>query len=173
MRASVLLRPRVFAAGVLAATAIATLAAGPASAATTTGTLNVSMTIEANCTVVTPATLSFGTQGVLSSSRDASGALSLTCSNTTPYNVGLNAGSGTGATVASRKMTSGGGGTVNYVLYRDAARTQVWGNTVATDTFSGTGTGAAETVTVYGRVPSQATPAPGSYTDAVTVTVTF
>jgi len=47
------------------------------------------------------------------------------------------------------------------------------GNTVSTDTVAATGNGASQSYTVYGRVPAQTTPAPGTYTDTVTVTVTY
>ena len=88
------------------------------------------------------------------------------------YNVGLNAGTGTGATVAVRKMTSGAN-TITYSLYKDAARTTVWGNTFNTDTVAATGTGVAQTYDVYGRVPPQTTPQPGTYTDTIIVTLTY
>ncbi len=42
-----------------------------------------------------------------------------------------------------------------------------------TVTVSGTGTGSAQNQTGYGRVPPQATPAAGTYTDTITATVTF
>jgi spore coat protein U-like protein len=58
-------------------------------------------------------------------------------------------------------------------MYSDAARTVNWGNTPATDTVSGTGNGSAQSLTVYGRVPTQATPAPASYSDTVTVTINY
>jgi spore coat protein U-like protein len=58
-------------------------------------------------------------------------------------------------------------------LYRDSARSLTWGQTVGTDTAAGTGTGAAQTLTVYGRVAPQNTPAAGTYTSTVTATVTF
>ncbi|WP_163312923.1 spore coat protein U domain-containing protein, partial [Klebsiella aerogenes] len=73
------------------------------------------------------------------------------------YNIGLNAGTGTGATVASRKMTGTGGALVNYTLYSDNNRTTVWGQTIGTDTVSASGSGAAQSYTVYGRVPVQTT----------------
>ena len=93
------------------------------------------------------------------------------CTNTTPYNIGLNAGTATGATVTTRKMTNGGA-TVGYALYSNAGMTTNWGNTVGTDTVSGTGNG-AQPYTVYGQVPAQSTPAAGTYTDTITVTVTY
>jgi len=49
----------------------------------------------------------------------------------------------------------------------------VWGNTIGTNTVASTGTGAAQSFTVYGRIPSQTTPAPATYTDTITVTVTY
>jgi spore coat protein U-like protein len=144
----------------------------PLYAATATSTMTVQMTITATCTVNSATTLNFGTQGVLSTNVDQTSTVQVTCTNTTPYNVGLDAGTGTGATVATRKMTSGAN-TVNYTLYSNAGRTTVWGNTVGTDTVAATGNGAAQSYTVYGRVPTQAAPAPGTYTDTITVTVTY
>ena len=141
-------------------------------AATSTATMTVQMTITASCTVNSAATLNFGTQGVLTTNVDQTSTIQVTCTNTTPYNIGLNVGTGAGATVASRKMTSGGN-TVNYTLYSNAGRTTVWGNTVGTDTVAATGNGSGQNYTVYGRVPPQAAPAPGTYTDTITVTVTY
>jgi spore coat protein U-like protein len=96
----------------------------------------------------------------------------VTCTNSTPYEVGLDAGTGTGATIAARKMTASGA-TINYTMYQDPARSILWGNTVGTDAVSGTGNGSAQALTVYGRVPAQSTPAPGAYSDTINVTVTF
>ena len=89
-------------------------------AATSTATMTVQMTITASCTVNSASTLNFGTQGVLTTNVDQTSTIQVTCTNTTPYNIGLNVGTGAGATVASRKMTSGGT-TVNYTLYSNAA----------------------------------------------------
>jgi spore coat protein U domain-containing protein, fimbrial subunit CupE1/2/3/6 len=141
-------------------------------AATATTTMTVQVTITASCTINSASTLNFGTQGVLATNVDQTSTLQVTCTNTTPYNIGLNAGTGSGATVATRKLTSGAN-TVNYTLYSNSGRTTVWGNTVSTDTVAGTGNGSAQSYTVYGRIPAQTTPAPGSYTDTITVTVTY
>ncbi|WP_284177936.1 spore coat U domain-containing protein [Rhabdaerophilum sp. SD176] len=143
-----------------------------AHAATATGTLNLSITITASCTVVSASAINFGSVGAIGANIDQTSTLTVNCSNTTPYTVALSAGGGTGATVASRKMKSGTN-QINYSLYRDAARAQVWGTTTGTDTYAGTGSGANQAITIYARVPSQAVPAPGTYTDAVTVTVTY
>ena len=143
-----------------------------ANAATVTSTFTVQMTVTSSCVINSASTLNFGSQGVLTGNVDNTSTLQVQCTNTTPYNIGLDAGTGSGATVAARKMTSGGA-TVTYSLYSDSGRTTVWGNTVGTNTVAGTGNGASQSYTVYGRVPAQTTPAAGTYTDTVTVTVTY
>jgi spore coat protein U domain-containing protein, fimbrial subunit CupE1/2/3/6 len=141
-------------------------------AATTTSTFTVQITITASCAITSSPTLNFGATGVISANIDQTSTLQIQCTNTTPYNIGLNAGTSGGATVTTRKMTNGGA-TVSYSLFSDAGRTTNWGNTVGTDTVASTGTGVAQSFTVFGRVPAQSTPAPGTYTDTITVTVTF
>jgi spore coat protein U-like protein len=149
------------------------LGAEAASAATATGDLPVQVTIVAECAVQSAPLLNFGdTVGLLDSAVDGSSTLGIQCTNSTGYIVRLDAGDGTGATIANRLLT-GGGATVGYSLYRDAARTLVWGETDGTNTVAGTGNGAVQTINVYGRIPVQTTPAPGLYTDTVTVTVSY
>ena len=66
------------------------------------------------------------------------------------------------------------GETVTYGLYKDNARSQVWGDAATPgSTVAGTGSGAVQNLTVYGRVPAQTTPSAGLYTDTVVVTVTY
>jgi spore coat protein U-like protein len=145
---------------------------GTSYAASTTSTFAVQATIAATCTINSASTLNFGTLGVLASNTDQTSTIQVACTNTTPYNIGLDVGTGSGATVAVRKLTSGGA-TVNYSLYSDSGRTTVWGTTIGTDTVAATGSGAAQSYTVYGRIPAQTTPAPGNYADTITVTVTY
>ncbi|MBI1866761.1 MAG: spore coat U domain-containing protein [Methylocystis sp.] len=159
-----------------AALALASVAAlcsaNAAFAATSTSTFGVTMTINASCTIVSTATLNFGSQGVLAAAVNQTTTLQVQCTNTTPYNIGLDAGTGSGATVNVRKMTSGSN-TTNYSLYSDGARTVVWGITVGANTVSATANGGLQNFTIYGQVPAQTTPAPGVYTDTITVTVTY
>ena len=160
---------------VLFATAFACASiVGPAAnAATTTATFGVSITILKACAITSASAMAFGSNSnSLTTNTDTTSAISVLCTATTPYNIGLDQGTTSGSTVASRKMVSGAS-TVNYALYSDAARTSNWGNTVGTDTVAGTGTGLPVATTVYGRVPVQTAPAAGAYTDTVTVTVTY
>ena len=143
-------------------------------AATATTTFQVQITIQAACNINSATTLDFGTQGVLATNTDATSTITVQCTLLTPYNIGLNVGTGTGATAAARLMTSGASSdTVTYSLYRDPSRLLVWGDTIGTNTLVGAGTGLAVSHTVYGRVPAQTTPSPALYTDTITVTVTF
>lgn len=150
-------------------------ASAPALAATTTTTFGVSATVEAQCTITSAAAMAFGTVGSLASNVDKTSDIVIKCTNTTPFNIGLNAGTATSATVTTRKMTGTGASpaTLSYSLFSDSARTVNWGNTVGTDTKSGTGTGSDATFTVYGRIPIQTAPKPDTYSDTITVTVTY
>jgi spore coat protein U-like protein len=148
------------------------LCGNEAQAATATTTFTVQMTIAASCIINSASTLNFGTSGVIAANVDQTSTLAVQCTNTTPYNIGLDAGTGTGATVAARKMTNGAN-TITYSLYSDTGRTTVWGNTIGTNTVTATGSGASQPFTVYGRVPPQSTPAAALYTDTITVTVTY
>ena len=141
------------------------------SATSVTSTFTTQVTIAAGCTINSAVTLNFSSQGVLGANTDQTATLQIQCTNTTNYNIGLDAGTGTGATVAVRKMMSGGNA-VNYSLYSDSGHTTVWGNTVGTDTVAAAASGASS-FTIYGRIPAQATPTPGTYTDTVTVTIMY
>jgi spore coat protein U-like protein len=99
--------------------------------------------------------------------------ISVTCTNTTSYNVGLNAGTASGATVANRSMTGPAAALLGYKLFRDSGRTTNWGNTVGTDTLPGTGSGVNQTLTVYGQIPAREFPRVGSYTDTIIATITY
>ena len=141
-------------------------------AATVSTNFTVQIVIQADCQIVTANMLDFGTTGALTADVDAQTSVQVQCTNSTPYNVGLNAGSTAGGTIATRKMESGGA-TVDYRMYSNAGRTTNWGDTVGADAVPGTGNGSPQTLTIYGRVPVQTTPAPSTYTDQVTITVTY
>jgi len=147
------------------------LAVKPASATSTaTTTFTVSATIQATC-LVSATSLSFGTYA--GAVANATSQVNVTCTNTTAYNVGLDAGTASGATTSTRKMAGPNGALLNYALYSDSNRSTNWGNTVGTDTVTGTGNGSAQSITVYGQIPAAQYLAPGSYQDTITATVTY
>lgn len=133
-----------------------------------TTTFTVTSSITKNCTV-SAANLNFGSTLNLAADVDSTSTINVTCTNTTPYTIGLDAGTGSGATLTNRKMTFSGN-TINYSLFTNTGRTTNWGSATA----SGTGSGVSQPYTVYGRVfGGQPLPNPGTYTDTITVTVTF
>jgi spore coat protein U-like protein len=146
------------------------VAPAPAGAATTTTTFQVTATVQATC-LISATNLAFGTY--TGAQTDATSTISVTCTSSTPYNVGLDPGTATGATVTTRRMSGPGGALLGYALYRDAAHTQNWGNTVGTDTASGTGTGSAQSLTVYGRLAASQYVTPGAYADTITATISY
>ena len=121
---------------------------------------------------VSATNLAFGTYNDQRGS-DAESEIDVTCTRSTPWTVGLSQGTSPGATVTTRKMTRAGGGTLSYDLFRNAARTQNWGNTVGIDTESDTGTGRTQSLRVFGRVPAAQSVGGGAYQDTIIVTLTF
>ena len=147
------------------------LSCGSAYALTATTTFQSKIIITAQC-LVTANTLDFGTTGVLAANVDVTTTLAVTCTNTTAYNIGLDGGQA--ASVTARKMKGGPSNElIAYSIFSNSGRTTNWGNTVGTDTVASAGTGVAQSFTLYGRVIPQTTPTPGTYTDTVTVTVTY
>jgi len=125
--------------------------------------------IENECDV-TADPMNFGAQGVLSANIDAAADIHVTCTLGTSYTISLGNGEN-GASQTTRKMAKGSS-MISYGLYSDPSRSVVLGSEVGS-TLPGTGTGFADTVTVYGRVPPQLTPEAGSYQDTVVVSVTY
>ncbi|MDI1238540.1 MAG: spore coat U domain-containing protein [Polaromonas sp.] len=133
--------------------------------------VRVSTKVVASCTI-SAGTLNFGsyTGAVL----NAVGTLSVTCNTPTGYHVGLGVGTAPGATESTRKMTGPSASTLAYALFSNAGRTTNWGNIGGTGTVAGSGTGRAQTLTVYGRmVAGQSIATPGLYTDTVIATVSY
>ena len=141
-----------------------------AQAATATSNLTVQITITASCTI-NAATLDFlsnpGTT-LVASNIDAQSTVSVTCTSGSPYSIGMD--NGANASGTQRRMKTGAN-FLNYNLYVDAGRSTTW--TTAAPAL-GTGNGSAQSVSIYGRVPSIGTaPPPGTYSDTVLMTITY
>jgi spore coat protein U-like protein len=133
-----------------------------------TGQFSVTANVVATCTI-SATNLAFGNDsGAL---KDNTATLTITCTSGTPYNVGLNAGTATGATVTNRKMTSPASATLSYTLSGVAAGGANWGGTGPTG-WSGDGT--AQPRTVYGRMAAGLSLATaGTFTDTIIATITY
>jgi spore coat protein U-like protein len=140
------------------------------SAATASATFNVTAAVVPTC-LVSASTVAFGSYN--GAQVDANGSVNVTCTNLAPYSVELDTGTGSSATIAVRKMTGPAGQTLTYGLYHDASRATVWGGLAGLQAATGVGNGAAQTLTVYGRVFGAQVPAAGAYSDTITVTVNY
>ena len=170
---------RVFLAGA-AAVLVTALAAVPedVAAATDTDTLSVTATVGTTCTIV-GGTLDFGAYDPFSATPDAAtGTITITCTDGAAVWVGLDKGLNGGGTSRKLKLAAGTD-LLNYELYSEATKTDVWGvgdPAVNTTDFGlgRTGTGAADALTVYGTITAGQTGADaGNYADTVTATVNF
>ncbi|RYG36563.1 MAG: spore coat U domain-containing protein [Burkholderiales bacterium] len=121
------------------------------------------------CTISTT-DLDFGVKGVLNAAITGQSSLGIACTQGASWSIVLDGGAS--GNTAARRMTSPAGDNVSYNLYRDAARTSVWGASAATQA-TGTGTGNQQSVPVFGTVPAQPTPKPGVYSDRVVATIRY
>ncbi len=146
------------------------LACIPAAAATASASFGVSVTVQATCTVsVLPSHISAYSGAI----QDAASSVSINCSNSVPYNVGLNAGLAPGATVATRQMIGPGSAQLGYVLESNSPGGLNGGETVGADTVSGTRNGLQQSPANYGQNSAGQQVRPGTYSDRITVTVTY
>lgn len=137
----------------------------------------------ASCAITSPA-LNFGSYDPLAASNhDSTAVVNVSCTRTvTPsetVNYTLTSSIGSGLTYATRRMLNGAE-ILNYNVYRNAARTQVWGNGTG-GSFSITGSFILNNSnptrnrnhTIYGRIPPLQDATAGSYSDTLVVTLTF
>jgi spore coat protein U-like protein len=149
---------------------------------TTSPTFTVSAAISAACQV-SPATLTFPTTAgtsLLSTAVTANTTVSVTCTNTSPYAVGMDQGSHYSS---GNRMANGTTNFLPYGLYVNSSLTNPWTTaatnsscTITGDCFLGTGTGLAQSIPIYGQVPTISTgpaPVPGTYSDTVVIKVTY
>ncbi|GFO54621.1 hypothetical protein GMSM_16280 [Geomonas sp. Red276] len=128
---------------------------------------------------VTTTPVGFGSYDVFSGSPlDGQGAVALNCNNPDrkPILVTVAISSGQGGSFNPRQMIrSGGSERLNYYLFLDPAKTTIWGD----------GTGGSSVITqtvsrslslnagIYGRIPERQDAWVGSYSDTLTVTVSW
>ena len=128
-------------------------------------------TVSPQCVIVSTSPVGF-LAGLLTSATTAVGAVTVQCTAGASYTVALDNGLNFSGTrrVANAAQTV----FVPYQLYQDSGFSLPWGASQGVNTKAQTGTGLNQSLSVYGMIPAQATtPAPGSYSDTVVVTVTF
>lgn len=146
---------------------------------TATSTFQVTMTVQAACTVTAgaPSNIALGTVASTATNVAGNNTIAVNCSKSTPYYIGL---APSNANTAGAGTMAGTGANTDKIAYqlRSTAGTSgtVWGNTATATSvgngIAGTGTGASQSHTVYVTVPS-ANFTPDTYTDVVTVNVNY
>jgi spore coat protein U-like protein len=136
-----------------------------------------------DCSVTTPGVAFGNYDASLPAPTDITGNLTVNCTRAIldPWNVGysLSLSRGISGSYAPRQMGSGPS-RLNYNLYRDAGRSQVWGDGTASTgivnaamTFNFFQFSKSASHTVYGRIPTGQGANPGNYADNLVVTITF
>ncbi|NIF21297.1 Csu type fimbrial protein [Candidatus Pantoea multigeneris] len=144
-----------------------------------TGTLSIPITLtyilSNDCSTIAAPALSFGSAPLVSSFSSVSQTINVTCSKGSTYTVGLSNGS---YYTTTRNMASGTN-RLAYEIYKGTTGTSRWGPLGTERWSSASATTPATTGTVSGFtytaqiLTSQTTPAAGSYTDSVTVDLSF
>jgi len=140
---------------------------GNAEAADATANLTVAATVSGTCAVsVEDGGIAFGAYNpVAGNSADAD--LTVTCTNGVSYTVYIpyiDAETDYGMLDNAKRLV--------FTLFREVGHATAFGATLGTG-LTGTGTGAAQTITVFGNIAAGLTPEVGSYSRTVVVTVNY
>lgn len=142
-----------------------------------TVTLTVSVTVSNDCTISAPS-ISFGGAPVVDAFPTVNQSVSVSCTKGSPYTIGLSAGQNPNG---GRRHMESDSHFLAYDIFKSAGTT-VWGSVGSTrrsssdaDVNPGNGLGIGSQVFNYNAkiYSDQSTPPAGSYTDTVTVDVTF
>jgi spore coat protein U-like protein len=137
--------------------------------------MDVSATVEANCQLNVPP-LSFGVYDPLAlhavQPADANTVLTVNCTRNTTASVSFDFG-GNAFGQSQRRLRGGSAETLQYEIYRDSSRSQVWAVGADSIRIVSRGIRFPEQLTVFGRIPPSQEVEPGMYTDVLTATVDF
>ncbi|HXW53264.1 MAG TPA: spore coat U domain-containing protein [Myxococcota bacterium] len=104
----------------------------------------------------------------------SSGGVTVLCTESTPYSVGLNNGNNYNVTNSTRQMSDGASHVIAYGLYHDNALSLPWGDIGSGKELMATGSGSSQAATVYAQIPAGQTPVPAAnFSDVVVVTLNF
>ena len=160
----------------------------PALAGSNTATLNTTASVVGNCSTITPnpGSIAFGSYDPFTYPsgtplKDATAAVfstNCTLNDSISWTVGIGNNCGKGSVAADRAMTDGTSHYLSYELYQNSSDTTAWayGASCGAPTGvsqTGGGTGTANTISVYGLIPGGQNVYQASYSDSVTITVSY
>jgi spore coat protein U-like protein len=127
-----------------------------------------------SCTI-SVTSVAFGTYNVFTSTADDStGTITYRC-NSAAANISVSLSNGSSTTFSPRTLRQGSE-TLQYNLYLNAARTQIWGDgTGGTSVYTQANppNNSNVNLTIYGRIPAQQDVSAGNYTDTVSAVINF
>lgn len=179
-----LLKPSVLT-GILGAMGLFCLSL-PAQSVNVNGVINATITLTGACLIngsapvggATWGTLSFGSQTTLFTTATAtvtgtgSSPITLQCATTTPPTLTITGGTNdSNAGAGNTHAMANGAKYVPYDIYTDAGHTTKIVN--GTAFFTSANSGASENVNIYGQAVGASGLTPGSYTDTLTVQLTY
>ena len=156
------------------------------SADTTTSSFTVSSVITSGCALGTSTsdsvtdfgTLNFGTMSSIAddvdvASTSGAGSIIVTCTPGTSISIALDYGTHGGSASERYLENSDSTATLGYQIYQDAAHSTVWGTGSLAYSVSSF-PDSTQTYTLYGRLFAvSGLPTAGTYTDTITVTLTY
>ncbi|MBL8656390.1 MAG: spore coat protein U domain-containing protein [Altererythrobacter sp.] len=147
----------------IALAAVGAAATVPAQAATTSGTVDVTLNVDNACSLTTAA-IDFGSVSDFTAARTANSLSTLKCTPNAVATVTVSSGANVNGT--QRRLKSG----ANFIDYNITdASNAAW----PAAGLSFTGTGADVALGIRGVVPVQTAKPAGAYADQVTITVTY
>ena len=127
-----------------------------------------------SCTI-SVTSIAFGSYNVFTTTADDStGTITFRC-NAAAANISIALNDGSSSTFSPRTLRNGSE-VLQYNLYRNAARTTIWGDgTGGTSVYTSANppNNSNVNVTIYGRIPAQQDVSAGSYTDTVSAVINF
>ena len=136
-------------------------------------TLPVTASISNTCAFGSVNPLAFGAYDPTilnaSSGSDLSGSTTFTLTCTSGASISIALDNGLHASGGARYMQSAGTN-LQYSLYQDSNHTTLWDNLTAEVV---SGTGSPQTINLYGTIPKGQSEPNGSYSDTLTVTLTY
>lgn len=128
----------------------------------------VNPALAAQCSVSVQG-VSFGSYDVFSSQNvDSTGNIAVTCDAQTPYTIALSPGLGS---FSLRSMVSGAN-SLRYNLFTDASHSTIWGDGTGGST-TVAGSAASAIYPVFGRIAARQNARVGTYSDNLTITLTY
>lgn len=138
--------------------------------------MTVTLVVTNDCTTIVAPALSFGSAPLLSSFNPVTKTIAVTCTKGSVYTVGLD--NGTHAVGGVRNMASGSN-VIGYDIYQSTTSNR-WGSSIAAQRWSSANASTISTNQLTRNfdytasiLSGQTTPVAGSYTDTITVDLSF